>query len=93
LIRERAALEIGRSKQGAEAAELIKRVGERNVEVRLALIQAATWLMDDAGESARAMNLLQLIDKQLADDQGKTEFVRVNEDLRRLAIELKRRRA
>jgi hypothetical protein len=37
--------------------------------------------------------LLQLIDKQLADDQGKTEFVRVNEDLRRLAVELKRRQA
>lgn len=93
LIRERAALEIGRSKQGASAPELIKRVGERNAEVRLALIQAATWLMDDTGESARAINLLQLIDKQLADDQGKTEFVRVNEDLRRLAIELKRRQA
>jgi len=59
----------------------------------LALIQAATWLMDVSSESTRPINLLQLIDKQLADDQGKTEFVRVNEDLRRLAIELKRHQA
>jgi len=93
LIRQRAALEIGRSKQGAQAAELIKRIGEKNLEVRLALIQAATWLMDNSSESSRPINLLQLIDKQLADDQGKTEFVRVNEDLRRLAIELKRHQA
>jgi len=59
----------------------------------LALIQAATWLMDVSSESTRPINLLQLIDKQLADDQGKTEFVGVNEDLRRLAIELKRHQA
>src|SRR5262249_52594108 len=93
VLRERAALEIGRSKQAAQAPELIKRIGDKNLEVRLALIQAATWLMDDTGEPAAAMNLLQLIDKQLAADQGRTEFVRVNEDLRRLAVELKRRHA
>src|SRR5262249_44789459 len=93
MLRERAALEIGRSRQPGQAAELVKHVGDRNLEVRLALIQAATWLMDDTGDAAKSISLLQLIDKQLADDQGKTEFVRVNEDLRRLAVELKRRQA
>jgi len=93
VLRERAALEIGRSKQPGQAAELVKRVGEKNLEVRLALIQAATWLMDDTGEAARSTSLVPLIDKQLAADQGKTEFVRVNEDLRRLAVELKRQQA
>ena len=93
MVRERAALEIGRSKQPAQAAELVKHVGDKNLEVRLALIQAATWLMDDTGEAAKSINLLQVVDKQLAADQGKTEFVRVNEDLRRLAVELRRRQA
>lgn len=90
-VRERAALEVGRSKNGALVAELTKRLTEKNLDARLAIIQATDWLVSDSKEAAKAAGeAIAPLEKQIAEEKGKTEFVKVNEDLRRLAVKLHR---
>ena len=38
-------------------------------------------------------NAVRALEKQLTEEKGKTDFVKVNEDLRRLAVDLKRNAA
>ena len=73
---------------------LIAKLGEANLDVRLAVIESLDWLILDArGAAKKAASSLEAIEQQLAREQGHTEFVKVNEDLRRLAVQLKRLRA
>lgn len=89
--RERAAYEIGRSGNAALIDELMKRLPEKNLDTRLAIIQGADWLIDDSKDAlAQARQGLPALEKQVADERGKTEFVKVNEDLRRLLAKLQR---
>ena len=90
-VRERAAMEIGRSNNADAIAELTKRLGEKNLDTRLAIIQATDWLVHDNKDAAKkAQEILPSLEKQIADEKGKTEFVKVNEDLRRLFVKIKR---
>lgn len=90
-VRERAAYEVGRSGNAALAGELMKRLREKNLDTRLAIIQGADWLVHDSKEAmTEAQKSLPELEKQLADEKGKTEFVKVNEDLRRLHVKIKR---
>ncbi len=90
-VRERAAYEIGRSGKAELVDELVKRLTEKNLDTRLAIIQATDWLVHDSKDAAkRAQSAIQALDAQIADEKSKTEFVKVNEDLRRLAVKLKR---
>lgn len=90
-VRERAAYEIGRSGNAAVIDELMKRLPEKNLDTRLAIIQGADWLIDDSKEAmAQARKSLPALEKQVAEEKGKTEFVKVNEDLRRLLAKLQR---
>ena len=89
--RERAAYEIGRSGNAALIDELMKRLPEKNLDTRLAIIQGADWLLDDSKDAmAQARKGLPALEKQVADERGKTEFVKVNEDLRRLLTKVQR---
>jgi HEAT repeat protein len=90
-VRERAAFEVGRSKNAEGVMALLGKLPERNLSARVAMIQAVGWLVDDSADAAsKAKAALPNIEKQLAEEHGKTEFVKVNEDLRRLAVKLKR---
>ncbi len=90
-VRERAAYEIGRSGRSELIGELVRRLEEKNLDTRLAIIQATDWLVHDSKEAAKkASESLPTIEKQIDSERGKTEFVKVNEDLRRLAVKLKR---
>lgn len=90
-VRERAAYEIGRSGDASVIDELMKRLTEKNLDTRLAIIQGADWLIDDSKDAmAQAKKSLPALEKQVADEKGKTEFVKVNEDLRRLLAKLQR---
>ncbi len=90
-VRERAAYEIGRSGNASLIDELMKRLPEKNLDTRLAIIQGADWLVDDSKDAmAKAKQGLPALEKQVADERGKTEFVKVNEDLRRLLAKLQR---
>jgi HEAT repeat protein len=90
-VRERAAMEIGRSNNAEAITELTKRLTEKNLDTRLAIIQATDWLVHDNKDAAKkAQEILPSLEKQIADEKGKTEFVKVNEDLRRLFVKIKR---
>jgi HEAT repeat protein len=93
-LRERAAYELGRSGKAEMVEPLIAQLSEANLDVRLAVIQALDWLILDTREAAqKASASLDKIERQLAQERGRTEFAKVNEDLRRLAAQLKRLRA
>ncbi len=87
---ERAALELGRGGAAQHAAALAGRLSEKDVEARLALIQALDWLLDSKETVARVREVLPKIQTQLADEKGNSRFVKVNEDLRRLATRLQK---
>jgi HEAT repeat protein len=90
-VRGRAAVEIARAGKADGLEALLKQLSDADLDVRLATIQAVDWLVDDSPEARkRAVQALPAIDKQLNDERGKTEFVKVNEDLKRLAAKLKR---
>ena len=90
-VRERAAYELGRSGKADVVAELTRRLTEKNLDARLAIIQAIDWLVTDSKDAAKkAQEVLPALQQQIADEKMKTEFVRVNEDLRRLAVKIER---
>jgi len=71
--------------------DLMKPMGENNLEVRSSLILAVGWLIQHNKEAAsKARASLASIEKQLSDEKGKLEFVKVNEDVHRLAVRLRR---
>jgi HEAT repeat protein len=91
VVRERAAYEVGRSGNAALVGELTKRLREKDLDARLAIIQGCDWLIGDSKDALKAAQAaLPDLQKQLAEERGKTEFVKVNEDLRRLAVKLGR---
>jgi HEAT repeat protein len=90
-IRERAAYEVGRSGNAALINDLMKRLTEKNLDTRLAIIQGADWLVHDSKAAlTEAKKYLPALTQQIAQEKGRTEFVKVNEDLRRLAVKIAR---
>jgi len=90
-VRARAAFEVGRSKDPALVSEMMKHLTEENLDTRLAIIQGIDWLVHDSKEAGKgAQAQLEALDKQIADEKGKTQFMKVNEDLRRLAVKIRR---
>ena len=90
-MRARAAYEVGRSKNAALVGDLMKHLTEENLETRLAIIQGIDWLVHDSKDAAKAaQGQISGLDAQIADEKGKTQFMKVNEDLRRLAVKIRR---
>jgi HEAT repeat protein len=90
-VRERAAYEVGRSGKPELVEKLMAKLTEKNLDARMAIMQGASWLIHDSPDAlAKAKAGLPALEKQLADEKGKTEFVKVNEDVRRLAVTLRR---
>ncbi|MBX5480516.1 MAG: HEAT repeat domain-containing protein [Myxococcaceae bacterium] len=88
-VRERAAYEVGRGNDAKFTDVLVKRLSDKNLDTRYAAITAADWLVTDNPEAFKtAKASLAQIQKQLEEEKGKTEFVKVNEDLKRLAVKL-----
>jgi HEAT repeat protein len=85
---ERAALELGRGGAAQHVAALAGRLSEKDVETRMALIQALDWLLDSKEAVGKVREALPKIQAQLADEKGNSRFMKVNEDLRRLATRL-----
>ncbi|HEX8823225.1 MAG TPA: HEAT repeat domain-containing protein [Archangium sp.] len=90
---ERAALEVGRGKSAAHVGALLARMPETDLNARQALILGAEWLVEDSKEAAtQARSALPALEKQLTEEKSQTEFVQVNEDLRRLVARLQRQK-
>lgn len=91
---ERAAMEVGRSGAAKHVGALLKRLPEPHLNARLALIQGTEWLVEDSKEAAtQARSALPALRQQLEEEKGRTEFVKVNEDLRRLVARLQRQKS
>ena len=91
-VRERAAYEVGRSRDGAHLGKMLAHVKEQNLSTRIAFIQGALWLVYDVPTAkASVADALPKLKDQLADERGKTDFEVVNEDLRRLVVALERK--
>lgn len=88
-VRERAAFELGRAGNPGALAALAARLGEKDVYVRGAAIQAVDWLAEDSQEARKAARAsVGDWQKQLTQERGRTDYLRVNEDLRRLVTRL-----
>ncbi len=90
-VRERAAYEVGRSGRAEHLEALAARLTEENLDTRIAVIMATDWLIHDNKEAAaKAQGKLADLEKQIAEEKGRQQFVKVNEDLRRLAVKIRR---
>jgi HEAT repeat protein len=89
----RAALEVGRGRTAAHVGALLARMTEKDPNTRMALILGAEWLVEDAKDAAaQARSALPTLEKQLSEEKSRTEYVRSNEDLRRLVARLQRQK-
>lgn len=90
-VRERAALELGRTGKANAVDALMAKLADPDENVRLGAAQAVDWLSDDSADARkRAVNALPQLDKQLAAERGKSSLARSNEELRRLSAKLHR---
>ena len=90
VVRARAAYELGRAGAPEAVAPLVKALAEEQLLVREAAARALDWLAavpaaKDALKAAAAP-----LAAQLAAEQGKVQYYKLNEDLRRLQVKLAR---
>lgn len=91
IVRERAAIELGHIADPAAMPALLAALGDKNLEARFAAIMATDWVaaQSKAGlDAARAG--LEAIDAQINTEKDKIQFVKINEDLKRLAVKIRR---
>lgn len=85
LIREKAAWELGRIKDPSALDALGKALSDKKSEPRWAAIMAY-WAYGDN-------RVVDAIKKQLAAEAGSADYIKVNEDLKRLLVYLERKKA
>ena len=91
-VRQRAALEIGRSGHAEYATTLAQMVGESDAETRMAVLQGLSWLVKGGTAAAMALkDVVPKLEQRLAEDRGKQDYVAATEALRRLLVDVNRR--
>jgi HEAT repeat protein len=91
-VRQRAALEIGRSGHAEFATTLAQSVDEADAETRIAVLQGLSWLVKGGTAAAMALkDMVPKLEQRLADDKGKQDYVAATEALRRLLVDIRRR--
>jgi HEAT repeat protein len=91
-VRQRAALEIGRSGHGELAPTLAQAVDEPDAETRIAVLQGLSWLVKDGTAAAMALkDVVPKLEQRLADDKGKQDYLAASDALRRLLVDIRRR--
>jgi HEAT repeat protein len=89
-VRARAALELGRAQAADAVPALTKACSEEELLVRAAAIRALDWLAAVPAAKAGLVDAARKLREQLDQEQGKTRFSDVDEDLRRLQFKLSR---
>lgn len=90
-IRERAATELGRMGDPAALPALAHSMKETDLNARYAAVIAGHWVVDRGPEGVKAGKaLLADWDKQLEEEKGKVHYVKINEDLKRLVVKIRR---
>ncbi|MGO8971372.1 MAG: HEAT repeat domain-containing protein [Myxococcaceae bacterium] len=91
-VRQRAALEIGRSGHAEYATTLAERVDEADAETRIAVLQGLSWLVKGGTAAAMALkDSVPKLEQRLSDDKGKQDYVAASDALRRLLVDIRRR--
>jgi HEAT repeat protein len=89
-VRARAAYELGRANAVSAVVPLVQRTADAELTPRLAAIRALEWLAQDPAAQADLKAAAPQIKAQLAAEQGRIQFLKVNEELRRLQARLTR---
>ncbi|AKU92920.1 HEAT repeat domain-containing protein [Vulgatibacter incomptus] len=90
-VRERAAMELGRINDPKAMAPLLAAVTDAELEPRYAAILAADWVVSSSKEALEeAKKGLAKLDKQIDQEKDKVHFAKVNQDLTRLAVKIRR---
>ena len=90
VVRARAAYELGRSGAPEAVAKLVPALKEEQLLVRMAATRALDWLTAVPAARDALKAAAPAVKAQLDSEQGKVQFVKVNEDLKRLAVKLSR---
>lgn len=87
-VRERAAYELGRLGDAKALPALLAQVNEEQLDTRYAIVTSIEKLApkDTATAKAAAPKLAELLEKE----RGKAHFVKINEDVKRLEVKLRR---
>ena len=84
LLRARAAYELGRMGAGHAVTALAEAAADPDLLVRVAAIRALEWLLGVPAAQPQLKAAAEKLASQLAAEQGRIQFVKVNEELRRL---------
>jgi HEAT repeat protein len=90
LVRARAAYELGRLQSPASVGPLLKACADGDLQARLAAIRGLEWVSGAAAAKGALKTGADSLARQLADEQGRVQFVKVNEELKRLQLRLSR---
>ncbi|MCA1829153.1 MAG: HEAT repeat domain-containing protein, partial [Myxococcales bacterium] len=90
VVRARAAYELGRIGAPDAVPQLVKAASEEQLLVREAAIRALDWLVSVPAAKNALKNAAAPLAAQLSAEQGKVQFLKVNEDLRRVQVKLAR---
>lgn len=91
LVRERAAIELGRLGDPRAIGPLMEALRDNDLEPRYAAIASTDWLASNYPEALEAAKKeLEKLDAQIEEERGKVHFARINEDLKRLAVKIRR---
>lgn len=91
MVRERAAMELGRIGDPKAIVPLMAALSDRELEARFAAIMATDWLASSSKEALEeAKKGLARLDEQIEQEKDKVHFAKINQDLTRLAVKIRR---
>ncbi|HWV37392.1 MAG TPA: HEAT repeat domain-containing protein [Vulgatibacter sp.] len=91
MVRERAAMELGRLGDPKAIGPLMAALADRELEARFAAILATDWIASSSKEALEeAKKGLAQLDAQIEQEKDKVHFAKVNQDLTRLAVKIRR---
>src|SRR5229473_449443 len=91
LLRARAAYELGRLGAGDAVPSLVQAAGDQDLLARVAAIRALEWLLGVPAAQPQLKAAAEKLSAQLAAEQGRVQFVKINEELRRLQARMAHR--
>ncbi len=91
MVRERAAMELGRINDPKAIGPLMKALSDRELEARHAAIMATDWIASSSKQALEeAKKGLAKLDEQIEEEKDKVHFAKINQDLTRLAVKIRR---
>jgi len=90
LVRARAAYELGRAQSADAVRDLAQILGDEQMVVRTAATRALDWLASAPAAQPALKGVVPQLAAQLAKEQGRAQYIKADEELRRLHLKLSR---